>query len=165
MCVCVYRSADELIDVIEGNRIYMPCVYALNKIDAITMEELDVLDAVPHYCPISSHYKWNLDGLMDMVFEYLNMTRIYTKPKGQMPDYSAPVLLRATHTAHYTHTVHLPLGAPLTRRTVWVVTGHPARRGRAYDRALLQEDPPHDAQRLQVRALSLSVYIYISTPC
>ena len=39
-------TADDLIDVIEGNRIYMPCVYALNKIDAITMEELDVLDAV-----------------------------------------------------------------------------------------------------------------------
>ena len=31
---------------------------------------------------------------MDMVFEYLNMTRVYTKPKGQMPDYSAPVILR-----------------------------------------------------------------------
>jgi small GTP-binding protein len=25
-------TADELIDVIEGNRIYMPCVYALNKV-------------------------------------------------------------------------------------------------------------------------------------
>ena len=62
-------TEDDLIDVIEGNRIYMPCVYALNKIDAITMEELDVLDAVPHYCPISSHYKWNLEGLLDMVFE------------------------------------------------------------------------------------------------
>ena len=31
---------------------------------------------------------------MDMVFEYLNMTRIYTKPKGQMPDYEAPVIIR-----------------------------------------------------------------------
>ena len=28
------------------------------------------------------------------VFEYLDMTRVYTKPKGQMPDYSAPVILR-----------------------------------------------------------------------
>lgn len=34
-------------------QVYMPCVYALNKIDAITMEELDILDAIPHYCPIS----------------------------------------------------------------------------------------------------------------
>ena len=31
---------------------------------------------------------------MDMVFEYLKMTRVYTKPKGQMPDYSAPVIIR-----------------------------------------------------------------------
>ena len=54
-------TPDELIDVIEGNRIYVPCVYALNKIDAICMEELDILDEVPHYCPISSHYKWNLE--------------------------------------------------------------------------------------------------------
>jgi len=87
-------TVDEFIDVIEGNRVYMPCVYALNKIDAITMEELDILDQIPHYCPISSHHLWNLDGLMDMVFDYLRMTRIYTKPKGQMPDYSAPVIIR-----------------------------------------------------------------------
>ena len=53
-----------------------------------------MLDAVPHYCPISSHYKWNLEGLLDMVFDYLAMTRVYTKPKGQMPDYSSPVILR-----------------------------------------------------------------------
>ena len=49
---------------------------------------------MPHYCPISSHYGWNLDGLMDMVFDYLKITRVYTKPKGQVPDYSAPVILR-----------------------------------------------------------------------
>ena len=30
-------TPDELIDAIEGNRVYMPCVYALNKIDAITV--------------------------------------------------------------------------------------------------------------------------------
>jgi ribosome-interacting GTPase 1 len=26
-------SADDLIDVIEGNRIYIPCIYVINKID------------------------------------------------------------------------------------------------------------------------------------
>ena len=26
-------TVDELIDVIEGNRIYVPCIYVLNKID------------------------------------------------------------------------------------------------------------------------------------
>lgn len=68
-------------------------MYALNKIDAITMEELDVLDAVPHYCPISSHFKWNLDGLMDMVFEYLNMTRGEREPLRLNSSASLPRLL------------------------------------------------------------------------
>lgn len=37
-------TIDELIDVLEGNRIYIPCLYVLNKIDAISVEELDLLD-------------------------------------------------------------------------------------------------------------------------
>lgn len=34
---------EQLIDVIEGNRVYVPTIYVLNKIDAITIEELDLL--------------------------------------------------------------------------------------------------------------------------
>jgi uncharacterized protein len=30
-------TIDEIIDVIEGNRIYIPCIYVLNKIDQITI--------------------------------------------------------------------------------------------------------------------------------
>lgn len=31
-------TAEELIDVIEGNRVYIPAVYVLNKIDQISIE-------------------------------------------------------------------------------------------------------------------------------
>ena len=31
-------TAEELIDVVEGNRIYIPCIYVLNKIDQISIE-------------------------------------------------------------------------------------------------------------------------------
>ena len=53
-------TIDELIDVIEGNRIYTPCVYVLNKIDQITMEELDVFTKLPHHVMISAYkvYIW-----------------------------------------------------------------------------------------------------------
>jgi len=30
-------TMDDLIDIIEGNRIYVPCIYVLNKIDAISI--------------------------------------------------------------------------------------------------------------------------------
>lgn len=86
-------TMEELIDVIEGNRIYVPCIYVLNKIDSITIEELDLLDRVPHYVPISAKDEWNLDELMAKIWEYLSLIRIYTKPKGQIPDYESPVIL------------------------------------------------------------------------
>jgi len=87
-------TEDELIDVIEGNRIYIPALYIVNKIDAITMEELELYDRLPHYVPISSGLDWNLDGLLEEIWSRLNLIRVYTKPKGQIPDYGAPVILR-----------------------------------------------------------------------
>lgn len=57
----------DLIDVVEGNRIYIPAVYVLNKIDALTLEELELLGEVPNYCPISSHREWNLDGMTILI--------------------------------------------------------------------------------------------------
>ncbi|KAF6164636.1 hypothetical protein GIB67_032864 [Kingdonia uniflora] len=86
-------TADDLIDVIEGSRVYIPCIYAVNKIDQITLEELEILDKLPHYCPVSAHLEWNLEGLLEKIWEYLDLTRIYTKPKGMNPDYEDPVIL------------------------------------------------------------------------
>ena len=54
-------TVDQFIDVIEGNRVYIPVLYVFNKIDAITIEELDILDQMPNYVPISSQHKWNLE--------------------------------------------------------------------------------------------------------
>lgn len=51
-------TVDQLIDVIEGNRVYIPCLYVLNKIDAISLEELQLLDRIPNYVPISG-LEWN----------------------------------------------------------------------------------------------------------
>ena len=86
-------SCDDLVDVIEGNRVYIPCIYVLNKIDQISIEELDIIYKIPHTVPISAHHKWNFDDLLEMTWEYLSLKRLYTKPKGQLPDYEAPVIL------------------------------------------------------------------------
>jgi len=90
-------TADDLIDVIEGNRLYVPCIYVLNKIDQITVPELDILDRIPHYVPVSAHLEWNLDELVEQIWKDLDLIRIYTKPQGQIPDYSAPIVLRSSH--------------------------------------------------------------------
>lgn len=36
-------SVDELIDVIQGNRVYISCLYVYNKIDQISIQEMDRL--------------------------------------------------------------------------------------------------------------------------
>lgn len=77
-------TVDDLIDCIEGNRFspclitraYIPCLYVLNKIDGITMEELEIINKFPHYVPISGHLEWNLDGYLEKMWEYLDLTRM-----------------------------------------------------------------------------------------
>lgn len=46
----------------------MPALYVLNKIDSITIEELDVISKIPHCVPISAHHKWNFDELLGKRF-------------------------------------------------------------------------------------------------
>jgi ribosome-interacting GTPase 1 len=36
-------TVDDLIDALDGKRAYIPCIYVLNKIDAVSMEELEIL--------------------------------------------------------------------------------------------------------------------------
>ncbi|GMH61835.1 hypothetical protein TrRE_jg11580 [Triparma retinervis] len=90
-------TVDQFIDVIEGNRKYMPVLYVMNKIDQLTIEELEIIDELPNYVPISSQHKWNLDELMEEVWGRCEMLRVYTKPRGQAPDYDEPVILHATN--------------------------------------------------------------------
>ncbi|RKP01253.1 hypothetical protein CXG81DRAFT_12236 [Caulochytrium protostelioides] len=87
-------TEDELIDILEGNRVYIPCVYVLNKIDQISIQELDILYKIPHSVPISARNSWNFDDLLEMMWKYLDLIRLYTKPKGQLPDYGSPVVMR-----------------------------------------------------------------------
>ena len=123
-CDVHFRSdstMDELIDVIEGNRVYCPCIYVLNKIDAISIEELDLLDQVPHYVPVSAKDEWNFDELMERIWEYLDLIRIYTKPKGQIPDYDAPVIInRQRSTVHdFCGKIHKALQKEFKVAQVW----------------------------------------------
>ncbi len=114
-------TADDLIDVIEGNRVYTPCIYVINKIDQITIEELDLLDKVPHYVPISAKDEWNFDELMEKIWEYLDLLRIYTKPKGQIPDYEAPVIVprKFSNIEGFCNKLHRQLVKDMKYAIVW----------------------------------------------
>nr|CAD7199730.1 unnamed protein product [Timema douglasi] len=107
-------SSDDLIDVIEGNRIYIPCIYLLNKIDQISIEELDIIYKIPHCVPISAHHKWNFDDLLEKMWEY-------TKPKGQLPDYESPVVLHSDRVSveDFCNKLHRTISKEFKYALVW----------------------------------------------
>ena len=41
MCYIFGKKVDDFIDVLEGNRKYINCLYVYNKIDTISIEDID----------------------------------------------------------------------------------------------------------------------------
>eukprot|EP00879_Flechtneria_rotunda_P011047 GHRR01011543.1.p1 GENE.GHRR01011543.1~~GHRR01011543.1.p1 ORF type:complete len:369 (+),score=86.70 GHRR01011543.1:1519-2625(+) len=112
---------DDLVDVIEGSRVYVPAIYVVNKIDQITLEELEVMNKLPHYCPVCAYHEWNLDGLVEMVWEYLDLVRVYTKPKGKLPDFNEPVVLHRQNASieGFCNKIHKSMLKQLKYAHVW----------------------------------------------
>lgn len=114
-------TIDDLIDVIEGNRKYVPCVYALNKIDSISVEELDLIYKIPHAVPISANHGWNFDSLLRRIWDDLDLVRIYPKPKGEAIDYSEPVILRSSRRSveDFCNAIHRGIVSKFKHALVW----------------------------------------------
>jgi len=88
-------TIDEFLDVIEGNRIYLPCLYVYNKIDNVTIEDVDHMARRPFSVVISCEMDLNLDYLLEQIWEYLDLLRIYTKRQGsQQPNFDEPLIMR-----------------------------------------------------------------------
>ena len=62
-------QVDEFIDVLIGNRRYVNCLYVYNKIDTISMEDVDRIARQPHSVVISCEMELNLDGLRKAIWE------------------------------------------------------------------------------------------------
>jgi hypothetical protein len=87
-CEIVFREdceIDDFIDLLEGNRRYIKCLYCYNKADAVTLEELDVLARQPNSMVMSCHLNLNADRLLARMWEMLAMVRVYTRRRGEPP--------------------------------------------------------------------------------
>merc|ERR1711913_95578 len=113
-------TPDDFIDVINGKSIYMPCLYVYNKIDQISLEEMDRLARGPHNVVISCNMKLNLDYLLDVLWEHLDLLRVYTKKPGQPPDFDDGIILRNGATVtHVCHAIHRTLADNTKYALVW----------------------------------------------
>lgn len=87
-------TTDEFIDVLIGTRKYIPCLYVYNKIDAISLEQVDKIARQPNSIVISCEMDLNLDYLIDRIWEELWLVKVYTKKRGAHPDLTDPICLR-----------------------------------------------------------------------
>lgn len=113
-------TIDDLIDVIEGNRKYVPAIWALNKIDKINLEELEILSRIPNCVPISSNLKWNFDVFLEKVWERLDLIRVYPKPRGQKIA-DEPVVLRDDRSTvkDFCNSIHKSIMEKFKYANVW----------------------------------------------
>ncbi|KAG2754648.1 P-loop containing nucleoside triphosphate hydrolase protein [Suillus brevipes Sb2] len=161
-------TADDLVDVIEGNRVYIPALYVLNKvvyhlieimcysrwlcmqIDAISIEELDLLYKIPYSVPISSREWLNIDELSEKMWDALELVRVYTKPRGQSPDYSAPVVLRRGRCSveDFCNAIHKEIAKQMKYAVVWGASAKHSRGQKVgLDHILEDEDVVHIAKK------------------
>ncbi|MBW2970851.1 GTP-binding protein [Candidatus Woesearchaeota archaeon] len=88
-------NEDDLIDVLEANKVYVPAIVVLNKIDLVNKNTLKQLQQgiEPDLC-ISADNDIGLDELKRLIFEKLNLIRIYCKQPGKKADMKEALILK-----------------------------------------------------------------------
>ena len=91
---------DQLIDLIVGNRRYIPSVAVLNKIDLVSPKY--VAEAKKRIgeklVPISADQNLNMDELKRAIYDKLKLIKVYLKPRNGEPDFEEPLIVTAGST-------------------------------------------------------------------
>ncbi len=87
-------DVDDFIDCIEANKVYIPAITILNKVDLATKEQLEKVEKmVKPDLKISAEKKDNIEELKELIFDKLNLIRIYMKEPGKEPDLKEPLII------------------------------------------------------------------------
>ena len=87
-------SADQLIDIIEGNKVYLPAIVVLNKIDMVGKDELDKIKSkVRPNLDVSAEKNIGIEGLKELIYRKLKIIRIYLKEYNKKADMEEPLIM------------------------------------------------------------------------
>ena len=113
---------DQLIDVMLKNRVYVPTLTVLNKVDMVEDHEIFKIrgECDFDFLPISADNDYNLDLLKDWIFETLDLIKLYMKPRGELPDFEEPLIIRNGSTIRdVTDKIHRGLKDELRYTRIW----------------------------------------------
>jgi ribosome-interacting GTPase 1 len=93
---------DQLIDVLNGNRIYVPSVIVLNKIDLVNASFVQEIKSKTvgnnnnnnYFIAVSADSGVNIDVLKEAIYQRLGFIRVYMRPKGGETDFKEPLIIK-----------------------------------------------------------------------
>ena len=94
-------NVEQMLDVLAGNRVYVKCVVAINKIDLAKPGELEsVLSMYQDYTtvPVSAVTGYGIEDLKQTLYDTIEMIRIYLKPQGKEADLVEPLIVKKGNT-------------------------------------------------------------------
>ncbi|KAF3396227.1 Ribosome-interacting GTPase 2 [Penicillium rolfsii] len=84
-------TIDDFIDVIMKDHRNL---YVYNKIDSVSLEFLDQLAREPHTAVMSCELDLGVQEVIERIWKELRLMRLYTKRKGEEPDFSEALIVR-----------------------------------------------------------------------
>ncbi len=90
-------NVDQLIDVLAGNRAYIPSVVVCNKMDISTPEQEKFLEELEkkgkYIIRISAETGLRLEDLREEIYQRLKLINVFLKPKGSKADLVEPMVV------------------------------------------------------------------------
>ena len=87
-------SPDQLIDCIEDNKKYIPGITILNKIDTVGEKKVRQANKkIKADLAISAEKRTHLNELKELIFQKLNLIRIFMKEPGKDADLEVPLII------------------------------------------------------------------------
>jgi ribosome-interacting GTPase 1 len=142
---------DQLIDALNGNRIYVPSVIVLNKIDLVNASFVQEIKSKiignnnsngdNYFIAVSADTGINIDVLKEAIYQRLRFIRVYLRPKGGETDFREPLIIKNGATVQdVCNKIHRNMGKNFRYGLVWGKSAKFAGQKVGLDHKLADED-------------------------
>jgi ribosome-interacting GTPase 1 len=141
---------DQLIDVLSGNRIYLPSLIVLNKIDLVNASFVQEIKSKilgnnnnnnNYFIAVSADSGINIDVLKEAIYQRLRFIRVYMRPKGGETDFKEPLIMKNGATVQdVCNKIHRNMAKNFRYGLVWGTSAKFAGQKVGLDHKLADED-------------------------
>jgi small GTP-binding protein len=139
---------DQLIDVLNGNRIYVPSVIVLNKIDLVNASYVQEVRSKiignnnnNYFIAVSASSGININVLKEAIYQRLGFIRVYMRPRGGETDFKEPLIIKNTATVQdVCNKIHRNMAKNFRYGLVWGKSAKFAGQKVGLDHKLADED-------------------------